>query len=314
MSTILVTGASGFVGRHLVPSLLTAGHRVVAMVRTPTAGEMVVGALPAAQRAEVEIRIGDVTRPETLAPTMAGVDAVVHLVAIPRDFNGGADMRLVNTEGTRAVVAAMKEAGVRRLVHMGAMGVVDDPKLHYASSKAKAEALVYDSALGWTILKPSLQFGEGDGFFNIIAGLVRISPGVVPVPGSGSSRFQPIHVDDVAAVVVRAIADPTSIGGTFELGGPRYWTYREITSEVLRAMGKRRAILPMPVALIRLVAGTAERVHIQFPVATDQLRQLRFDNIGPLDLIPSRFGFEPRPMEGALGYLKQSQRDQVGPA
>ena len=314
MSTILVTGASGFVGRHLVPSLLTAGHRVVAMVRTPTAGEMVVGALPTARRADVEIRIGDVTRPETLAPAMAGVDAVVHLVAIPRDFNGGADMRLVNTEGTRAVVAAMKEAGVRRLVHMGAMGVVDDPKLHYASSKAKAEALVYDSALGWTILKPSLQFGEGDGFFNIIAGLVRISPGVIPVPGNGASRFQPIHVDDVAAVVVRAIGDPTSIGGTFELGGPRYWTYREITREVLRAMEKRRAIVPMPVALIRLVAGTAERVHIPFPVATDQLRQLKFDNIGPLDLISSRFGFEPRPMEGALGYLKQPQRDQVATA
>jgi uncharacterized protein YbjT (DUF2867 family) len=314
MSTILVTGASGFVGRHLVPSLLTAGHRVVAMVRTPTAGEMVLGALPADRRVDVEVRIGDVTRPETLAPAMAGVDAVVHLVAIPRDFNGGADLRLVNTEGTRAVVAAMKQAGVRRIVHMSAMGVVDDPKLHYASSKAKAEAVVFDSALGWTILKPSLQFGEGDGFFNIIAGLVRISPGVVPVPGNGSSRFQPIHVDDVAAVVVRAIDDPTSIGGTFELGGPRYWTYREITREVLRAMGKRRIIVPMPVALIRLVAGIAERVHIVFPVATDQLRQLKLDNIGPLDLIPSRFGFEPRPMEGALGYLKQSPRDQVASA
>jgi NADH dehydrogenase len=242
---------------------------------------------------------------------MAGIDAVVHLVAIPRDFKGGADLRLVNTEGTRAVVAAMKEAGVRRLIHMGALGVVDDPTLHYASSKAKAEALVRDSSLGWTILKPSLQFGEGDGFFNIIANLVRMSPGVVPVPGDGSARFQPIHVDDVAAVVVRAIDDPTTIGGTFELGGPRYWTYREITREVLSALGKRRAILPMPVPLIRLVAGIAERVHIAFPVATDQLRQLKFDNIGPLDLIPTRFGFEPRPMDGALGYLRARQRDQV---
>ncbi len=251
------------------------------------------------------------TRPDTLAPAMAGVDAVVHLVAIPRDFNDGADLRLVNTEGTRAVVAAMREAGVRRLVHMSAMGVADDPTLHYASSKAKAEALVRDSGLGWTILKPSLQFGEGDGFFNIIAGLVRLSPGVVPVPGDGSSRFQPIHVSDVAAVVVRSIADPTAIGGTFELGGPRYWTYREITREVLSALGKRRAILPMPVPLIRLVAGTAERLHIPFPVATDQLRQLKLDNIGPLDVIPSRFGFQPRSMEGALGYLKDPERDQV---
>jgi uncharacterized protein YbjT (DUF2867 family) len=311
MSTILVTGASGFVGSHLIPSLLEAGHDVVAFVRNPIAGETVVGRLRAADRDRVEVRIGDVTRPETIGPAVAGVDAVIHLAAIPRDYNGGADLRLVNTEGTRAVVAAMGTAGVRRLVHMGAMGVEDDPALHYASSKAKAEALVRDSGLGWTVLKPSLQFGEGDGFFNIIANLVRLSPGVVPVPGDGSSRFQPIHVSDVAAVVVRSIADPTSIGGTFELGGPRYWTYREITQEVLSALGKRRAILPMPVPLISLVAGTAERLHIPFPVATDQLRQLKLDNIGPLDVIPSRFGFQPRPMEGALGYLKERERDQI---
>jgi NADH dehydrogenase len=314
MSTVLVTGAAGFVGRHAIPPLIEAGHSVVALVRTGDAAESVVGRLPAAQRQAVETRIGDLTRPETLGPAMAGVDAVVHLVAIPRDFNHGADLRLVNTEGTRALVAAMKGAGVGRLVHMGAMGVVDDPTLHYASSKAKAEALVRESGLEWTILKPSLQFGEGDGFFNIIASLVRMSPGIVPVPGNGSARFQPIHVDDVATVVVKALADSATVGGAFELGGPRYWTYREITREVLTALGKRRAIVPMPVALIRLVAGTAELVHIPFPVATDQLRQLRLDNIGPLDVIPSQFGFQPRPMEGALGYLRAKPRDQVAQA
>ncbi|MDO8486064.1 MAG: complex I NDUFA9 subunit family protein [Candidatus Limnocylindrales bacterium] len=311
MSTILVTGASGFVGGHVVPALLGAGHRVVALVRGESAGKTLLGRLPTADRANVELRTGDVTRPATLGPVLAGVDAVVHLVAIPRDFNGGAEMRLVNTEGTRAVVDAMHGAGVRRLIHMGALGVVDDPSLHYASSKAKAEALVAESGLEWTILKPSLQFGPGDGFFNLIARLVRLSPGVVPVPGDGSSRFQPIHAGDVARVVVASLADPTTVGETFELGGPRYWTYREITREVLTALGKRRAILPMPVVLIRLVAGSAELVHLPFPVATDQLRQLRLDNIGPLDLVTSRFGFEPRSMEGALGYLRFKRRDQL---
>ena len=195
---------------------------------------------------------------------------------------------------------------------MGAMGVTDDPTLHYASSKAKAEALVAASDLDWTILKPSLQFGEGDGFFNIVAGLVRMSPGVVPVPGDGLGAL-PADPRRRRRRGHRRGASRTrrTIGQSFELGGPRYWTYREITAEVVAALGKRRAIVPMPVPLIRLVAGAAEFVHLPFPVATDQLRQLSLDNIGPLELVQTRFGFEPRPMEGALGYLRTKARDQL---
>jgi uncharacterized protein YbjT (DUF2867 family) len=310
VSTILVTGASGFVGSHVVPALVHAGHRVVAVARTPESGAHVLERLEPADRGSVEVRTADVTRPASLPPVLAGVDAVVHLVAISRDFDGGASLRLVNTEGTRAVVAAMRTTGVRRLVHMGAMGVEDDPDLHYASSKAKAEALVQASGLDWTILKPSIQFGEGDGFFNIIAGLVRLSPGVVPLAGGGGARFQPIHIDDVATVVVKVLADPLTIGETIDLGGPRYWTYREITREVSHALGKRRLLVPMPVSLIRLVARAAELVRLPFPVATDQLRQLRLDNVGPLGLVSDRFGFEPRPMEGALGYLRRKPAEQ----
>jgi uncharacterized protein YbjT (DUF2867 family) len=310
VSTILVTGAGGFVGSHTVPALVSAGHRVAAMIRSPADGPAVLGRLSASARTSVELREGDITRPETLGTAFAGVDAVVHLVAIPRDFNRGADLHRINTEGTRAVLAAMAETGVRRLIHMGAMGVVNDPRLHYASSKAQAEDLVRSSRLDWTILKPSLQFGQGDGFFNLVAGLVRLSPGIVPVPGDGKSRFQPIFVGDVASIMVKCIADPGTVGEALELGGPRYWTYREITGEVLRALGKRRAIVPVPIPLIRLVAGAAELAHLSFPVATDQLRQLGFDNVGPLDLIPTRFGFQPRAMEGALGYLRLKRRDQ----
>ena len=311
MSTILVTGANGFVGRHVVLRLLADGHRVVGLVRDADGAEGLLTILSDEQRAAVTIRHGDVTRPETLPAALDGVDVVVHLAAIPRDWRGGADLRLVNTEGTRFVVEAMRDARVRRLVHVGALGVEDDPALHYASSKAKGEAIVRASGLDWTILKPSLQFGPGDGFFNVIAGLVRLSPGVVPVPGRGDARFQPIHVDDVARVVATSIADPSTIGGVFELGGPRYWTYREITQEVLSALGARRLILPMPVPLIRLVAGSAEAVHLPFPVATDQLRQLKLDNIGPLDVIPTRFGFAPRDLAGQLGYLRQSPGEQA---
>jgi NADH dehydrogenase len=311
MATIFLTGASGFVGSHVLPALLEAGHRVVALARTEPTGATILGRLPPGRRAAVEVRRGDVTAPATLATALDGIDAVVHLAAIPRDYDGGASLRLVNTEGTRNLVEAARAAGVRRFVHQGAMGVEDDPALHYASSKARAERIVAEGDLDWTILKPSLLWGERDGFFNIIAGLVRWSPGLVPVPGWGTARFQPLWIADLARIVVAVLERPeTTVGRSFELGGPRYWTYREITREVMRAMGRPGIIVPMPVPLISLVAGAAELVHLPFPVATDQLRQLRIDNVGPLDALEREFGFAPAAMDGRLGHVKRRVRDQ----
>jgi NADH dehydrogenase len=310
MTTVLVTGASGFVGSHVVPALLEAGHRVAALVTSETAGERVLRRLPEDRRAAVELRHGDVTDPAALPGAFSGVDTVVHLVAVASDRDGGASLRLINTEGTRNVVAAMSVTGVRRLIHQGALGVVDDPRLHYASSKAKAEAIVAASDLDWTILKPSLLYGPRDGFFNILASLVRMSPLLVPVPGSGTSRFQPMAIEDLARVVVRSLEDPATFRRTYLLGGPRYWTYREIMEEVLRGMGSKRAIVPMPVSLISLFARIAEALRIPFPVATDQLRQLKLDNIGPLSTVRDEFGFEPLDMAGRLGHLGQRLKDQ----
>lgn len=310
MSTVLVTGANGFVGSHIVPALVDAGHRVVALVRDDAGGEQVLRRLPAAARASVELRRGDVTKPATLPAAVAGTDAVLHLAAIARDWDGGATLRLVNTEGTRNMVRAAADAGVTRFVHVGALAVVDEPDLHYGSSKAKAMAVVRESGLRWTILAPSLLFGPRDGFFNILAGLVRMSPGIVPITGRGDARFQPLAIEDLARAAVIALADDATIGREYPLGGPRYWTYREIMEEVLRGMGRSRLLVPMPVAVIRLVAGLGEAVRIPFPVATDQLRQLRLDNTGPLDAVRTGFGFEPRPMEGALTHLRRKVKDQ----
>ncbi len=310
MTTVLVTGASGFVGSHVVPALLEAGHGVVALIRSDAPGERVLRRLPVDRRAAVELRQGDVSAPASLVAALAGVDAVVHLVAIASDRNGGASLRLINTEGTRNVVAAMGAAGVRRLIHLGALGVEDDPQLHYASSKAKAEAIVAASDLDWTILRPSLLYGPRDGFFNILAGLVRMSPLVVPVPGSGTSRFQPMAIEDLARIVVRSIEDPATIRRTYPLGGPRYWTYREIMAEALEGMGSRRAILPMPVPFISLVARTAETFRLPFPVAPDQLRQLKLENTGPLTIVRDAFGFEPLDMAGRLTHLRKRPKDQ----
>jgi NADH dehydrogenase len=312
MTTILLTGANGFVGSHVLPALLAAGHDVVALVRDRQAGDAVHAPLAQADRARVTGRLGDVTEPATLPAALRGCEAVVHLVAIPRDQNGGRDLLRVNTEGTRNMVDAARAAGVRRFVHQSAMGVTEDPALHYATSKARAEDVVRHSGLDWTILKPSLLWGQGDGFFSLIAMLARWSPGVIAVPGNGRARFQPLWVEDLARVVAEVLASDITVGHTYELGGPAYWTYTEITREVLAALGKQRLIVPMPVPLISLVAGGAETLHLPFPVATDQLRQLKLDNIGPLHGIEQHFGFRPRPMNGHLGYLRRNRRRPGG--
>ena len=200
MSTILVTGADGFVGSWTIPALLRADHRVVAMVRTPDAGAVVRDRLPAAWRDRVETRIADVTDAGLAAAPPSRASTRSSTSWPSRSTGTAARSCTGSTPAGRATSSPRpRAAGVRRFIHMGALGVVDDPALHYASSKAKAEAHVRESGLDWTILKPSLQFGEGDGFFNIIADLVRMSPGIVPVPGDGRSRFQPIHGGDVAA-------------------------------------------------------------------------------------------------------------------
>ena len=309
MARIFLTGGSGFVGSHVLPALLEAGHQVVALARTPRAAAAITQR-NAAHAALLTTRIGDVTDPATLPAALAGCDAVVHLVALPRDWNKGADLLRVNTAGTESLIAAASATGVTRFVHLGALGVQDREELHYAKSKARAERAVRESSLDWTILKPSLIWGERDGFFNIVAALVKIPAPAVPVPGNGKSRFQPVWVGDVARAVVQVLGDPRSVRRSYELGGPRYWTYTEITQEVARALGKRRIVIPMPVPLISLVAGASEAIRLPFPVATDQLRQLALDNIGATDAVERELGFVPRDMGGRLSYLRRKISQQ----
>lgn len=305
MAKVLLTGASGFVGSHVLPALLDAGHQVVALCRSEKVGATVRSRIERGVD-RLHVRVGDIGNVDSVAVAATGCDAIVHLVAIPRDWSGGRDLDRVNHLGTAHVVAAAQRAGVRRFVHLGALGVEERAGLNYASSKARGERVVRESGLDYTIIKPSLIWGERDGFFNIVAALVRIPAPVVPVPGNGKSRFQPVWAGDVARAIVTVLADAKgSVGRSYELGGPRYWTYAEITREVARALNKRRLIIPMPVPLIGLVAGVSEAIRLPFPVATDQLRQLALDNIGALDAVERELGFVPVDMAGRLGYLQR---------
>jgi uncharacterized protein YbjT (DUF2867 family) len=182
---IAVVGATGFVGSHLVPHLVRSGHEVIAISRG--------GAARPAWGAEVESRAADVTR-GGFEDALVGAEAVVHLAAIPRE-SGGRTFEQVNVAGTRHVVEGAARIGAQRFVHLSVLGVANNPKLAYLHSKWRGEERVRSSALDWVVLRPSLMFGPGDGFFNLVKQTLRYwSPGVVAIPGSGEARFQPLSV------------------------------------------------------------------------------------------------------------------------
>ncbi|HEY7332998.1 MAG TPA: NAD(P)H-binding protein [Candidatus Limnocylindria bacterium] len=290
---VAVVGATGFVGRHVVPHLVTQGHRVRALSRD--------GERRPDWGSEVEALDADVTTGAGLDDGLRGAEAVVHLVAIPRE-QGGRTFEEVNVRGVERVLAAARAAGVRRIVHLSVLGVSDDPRLAYLHSKWRGEQLVRESELEWVVLRPSLLFGEGDGFFNLVkVTLTWWSPGIVAIPGDGSTRFQPLSVDDLAIAVERSLVEPERAGSVYEIGGPAYVTYREIVDRVMAVTGKRRLKLGMPVPLLSAITAVTDRILPIFPVSHDQIASLSRPNSTDLDAFERAFGVPPRPFD--IGYL-----------
>jgi NADH dehydrogenase len=289
---VAVIGATGFVGSHLVPYLVEAGHEVIAVSRDGRR-------LPEWSDA-VETRGADVTD-DDLGPALTGADGAVHLAAIPRE-TGGRRFADVNVRGTRSVVEAAGRIGVKRLVHLSVLGVVDDPTLAYLHSKWLGEEAVRASSLEWVVLRPSLMFGIGDGFFNLVKTTLRWwSPGVVAIPGDGRTRFQPLSVDDLAIAVAASLTDEDRAGATYELGGPAWVTYREIVDAVMAATGMRRIKVGVPIPLISGLTAVTDRVLPIFPVSHDQIGSMSRPNFTELDAFERAFGVRPRPMD--LSYL-----------
>ena len=205
--------------------------------------------------------------------------------------------------GVSRVLDAMHRAGTRRIVHLSVLGVTDDPAYRYLSSKWRGEQLVRQSGLDWVVLRPSLLFGPGDGFFSLIETTLRWwSPGVVAIPAAGAVRFQPLSVEDLAIAVERCLAEPSRSGSVYELGGPEYLAYPQIVNAVMAATGRRRLKLPVPVPLLRGLTTVTDRLLPIFPVSHDQVLSLGRPNHTDLDSYERTFGVPPRPFD--LAYLR----------
>ncbi|MEW6572112.1 MAG: complex I NDUFA9 subunit family protein [Bacillota bacterium] len=282
---ILVTGGSGLVGRAVVKELTAKGLRVRCLVRDTVKARSVLGEGP-------EIAQGDVTNYESTLRAMKGVEGVVHLVAVIRE-RGAQTFERVNVEGTANAVRAAAVTGVRRFIHMSALGAKEGRAYPYSHSKWQAEEIVRKSGLNWTVIRPSLVYGPGFGFFNRMAQSIRFSPPPFAVYPAGRTRFQPIAAHDVARCVAAALKDPRFIHQTCDIGGPEHLTYREMLDIFLGIHRIRRIKLPVPVGLLRLVVPVMEKLLPDAPVSLVELKLMDFDNITDLDAVKKQFGFEP---------------------
>ena len=281
---VLVTGGTGFVGRHLCRALDDRGHDVTALSRTPDDVDLPAG---------VATVRGDVTDAGSLEDAVAGMDAVVHLVALSPLFKtaGGADRHeAVTVGGTRNVVRAAEAADVDRLVYLSALRVDPSSDVAYLRAKGRAEDLVRDADLEWVVVKPSIIFGEGDEFTEFTAMLT--TPYVTALPGGGRTMaFEPIWVEDLLPMLVACVEDEDRAGETYEVGGPERLTLADVTRQLYRARGQPVTIVPVPVSLSRLGLGLAGLLPFS-PLGWEQGKSLRYENVtedndlGAFDLEP----------------------------
>ncbi len=269
MRKVLILGGTGFVGRHVCEKLQRAGWQMTVPTRRA------VNAAAVQHLPRLTVIEADVHDPQQLEQLLPGHDAVVNLVAILHGSE--AAFERTHVELPRKIAAACRASGVRRLVHVSALGVSEDGPAMYQRSKARGEALLRAAGLDLTVLRPSVIFGAGDRFLNLFAQLQAVFP-LMPLAGA-QARFQPVWVEDVAEAVVRCLADPATIGQTFDCAGPDVLTLADLVRLAGRHGSRERPVIPLPMAIGRLQALMMELAPGEPLMSRDNLDAMRVDNV-----------------------------------
>ena len=295
---ILITGATGYIGRHLVSRLVAQGERPRCLVRNIKRASSI---LPAGTLAFVQ---GDTTSPASLGTAVQGVDTIVHTAFITADLKQSAGNRYqeTNVQGTANLVEAAKKAGVKRIIVISGLGTKPDKPGSYMQGRYLAEKMVKESGLDWTIVQPSVLFGKDAPFIKGLTDLIRTAP-VVPLIGGGKIMFQPIYVEDVVTVIIKVLQEPERTKNkTYTIGGPAYYSFTQIIDALLQAMHKKRIRVPAPTPLVGIGAAVMEAVLPKPPLTKAAMTLFTFDNTTDLHSVERDFGFTPMSF---TTYLKE---------
>ena len=296
---VFVTGAAGYVGTAVVKELLERGHEAICLVRDKALQ------LDCADDPRVEVVRGDLLNPGTYREALADADAVIHLVGIIREKpSAGVTFDRVHVEGTRRLLEACKDAQFpaagKRFVHMSALGSRPNAPTEYFRTKWAAEELVRGSGMPYVIFRPSVIFGPGDEFVNMLAGLVRLP--LTPVIGDGEYRMQPVSLATVADLFVKALTHPQT-NTAWDVGGPDRLTFNEMLRAIGAAHGRPRVrLVHMPLPLMKPAVRLFERLPF-FPITTNQLAMLLDENICRRGT-PFYDAFDTPPIPFAAGISK----------
>jgi NADH dehydrogenase len=310
-SRVAVIGASGFIGRYVVKHLAARGAIVSAIVRHTEGASVLQPMGDVGQIVPIRASLADEPR---LAAALNGVEAIVNLAGVLHE-RGRQSFEAVHREGPARLGRLAKAAGIKHIVHVSALGATTDSPSAYARSKAAGEIAlraVFPSAV---ILRPSIVFGPEDDFFNRFAAMAQLVP-VLPLIGGGATRFQPVYVGDVAEAVVRTLEDPAAAGGTYELGGPRSYTFRALMELLLSETKHRALLVPLPWGLASLLATGLELpakiipLLPDPPLTRDQVKLLKRDNVVEANALTLRdLGIEPTAVEAILPtYMDRYRR------
>jgi uncharacterized protein YbjT (DUF2867 family) len=290
---IVVLGGSGFVGRHMVSALVSQEREVVVPTRAREHAKALF-LLPRVQIPEVDVRDA-----AALADTIRGADAMINLIGVLHETRR-ASFTDIHVGVTEAAIEACRRNGIKRLIQMSALNADRGGPSAYLRSKGEAEARVAASGLDWTLFQPSVIFGPDDSFLNLFAGLAKFLP-VIYLAGA-KARFQPVHVGDVAAAMIAALDEESTIGQRYPLCGPKVYTLRELVAYASAQAGYRRRIVGLPEGLGKAQAWVFE--HLPGKLLTrDNLLSMRVDSVCNCPF-PAVFGGPPRAMEDTVpGYL-----------
>lgn len=286
---ILITGATGYIGRHLVQRLVEQGERPRCLVRDMKRAASI---LPVGK---IDMVQGDTTQAATLEAAVRGVDTIVHTAFLTADRKPTHSHQYeeVNITGTANLLRAAKAAGVQRIVEISGLGTKEDKPGSYMQGRYLSEKMLIESGLNWTIIRPSVLFGKDAPFIKGLADLVRTAP-VVPLIGGGKTLFQPIYVEDVVTVIIKVLEDPQRTNKhIYTIGGPAYYSFSQVFDVLLSAMHKSRVKVYAPTPLVGIGAAIMEAVLPKPPLTKAAMTLFSFDNTTDLNSVERDFGFTP---------------------